>query len=148
MSTSDDHSARYPAERLRAFALALLERAGVRSDIARDTAEVLLDGDLLGHTTHGLALLAPYLEELENGRMMKSGEPSVRSSRPAVQIWDGQRLPGPWLTLRALDAAIAMARQCGTGTVVIARSHHIACLAAYLKRATDQGLVAIIESSD
>jgi L-lactate dehydrogenase len=141
-------TARYPVETLRAFARELLERAGVRADIARDTADVLLDGDLLGHTTHGLALLAPYLEELESGRMTKAGEPSVKSSRPAAQIWDGHRLPGPWLTLRALDAAIAMARQCGTGTVVIARAHHIACLAAYLKRATDQGMAAIVESSD
>ena len=41
-----------------------------------------------------------------------------------------------------------MARECGTGTVVIRRSHHIACLAAYLKRATDQGLAVIIECSD
>ena len=144
----NDKTVRFPVEALRAFARELLERAGVRNDIARDTADVLLDGDLLGHTTHGLALLAPYLEELDNGRMMKWGEPTVRHARPAAQIWDGQRLPGPWLTLRALDAAIAMARQCGTGTVVIARSHHIACLAAYLKRATDQGLAAIVESSD
>src|SRR5215468_3672123 len=122
---------RYAAEDLSRFARALLEAAGCRDDIANDVADVLLEGDLLGHTTHGLALLAPYLEELDNGRMTKSGEPSVRSSRPAAQIWDGQRLPGPWLTLRALDAAMTMARQCGTGTVVIARSHHIACLAAY-----------------
>ena len=50
--------------------------------------------------------------------------------------------------LRALEAAATMARACGTGTVVVRRSHHIACLAAYLKRATDAGLVAIIESSD
>jgi len=139
---------RHAVETLRAFGFQLLERAGVRGDIAHDVADVLLDGDLLGHTTHGLALLAPYLEELDNGRMAKSGEPTVRHARAAAQIWDGNRLPGPWLTLRALDAAIAMARQCGTGTVAIARSHHIACLAAYLKRATDQGFVAIVESSD
>ena len=31
---------------------------------------------------------------------------------------------------------------------MIRRSHHIACLAAYLRRATEQGLIAIIESSD
>jgi L-lactate dehydrogenase len=41
-----------------------------------------------------------------------------------------------------------MSREAGTGTVVIRRSHHIACLAAYLKRATDQGLAVIIECSD
>ena len=139
---------RYAASELRAFAQALLERAGVRADIALDVATVLLDGDLLGHTTHGLALLAPYLDELAHDRMARSGEPTMVSSRPAVQVWDGKRLPGPWLTLRALDAATAMARECGTGTVVVRHSHHIACLAAYLKRPTDQGLIALIESSD
>jgi L-lactate dehydrogenase len=41
-----------------------------------------------------------------------------------------------------------MARVCGTGSIVVRRSHHIACLAAYLKRATDAGLVAVVESSD
>jgi L-lactate dehydrogenase len=80
--------------------------------------------------------------------MAKDGAPSVTSRRPAVESWDGQRLPGPWLTLRALERAIAMARSHGIGTVVVRRSHHIACLAAYLMRATEQGMVAIIESSD
>jgi L-lactate dehydrogenase len=41
-----------------------------------------------------------------------------------------------------------MARETGTGTIVIRRSHHIACLAAYLKRVTDQGPAVIIECSD
>ncbi len=139
---------RYAAEELRHFARTLVVRAGCRADIARDIADVLLEGDLLGHTTHGLALLAPYLKELAEGKMAKSGEARVISEHAAVQTWDGQRLPGPWLTLRALEAASAMARVAGTGTVVIRRSHHIACLAAYLKRATDAGLVALIECSD
>jgi LDH2 family malate/lactate/ureidoglycolate dehydrogenase len=139
---------RYAAEALRDFARTLATRAGCRADIARDVADVLVEGDLLGHTTHGLALLAPYLKELAEGKMAKSGEPKILSRAPAVQTWDGQRLPGPWLTLRALESSVAMARASGTGTVVIRRSHHIACLAAYLKRATDAGLVAIIECSD
>ena len=139
---------RYAVDPLVAFARALLERAGVRADIAQDVAEVLVDGDLLGHTTHGLALLAGYLGEIEKGSMAKSGAPTIVNQRPAAQTWDGGRLPGPWLTLRALDAAAAMAATQGTGTVVIRRSHHIACLAAYLLRATERGLVAIVQSSD
>lgn len=148
MAQTIETSARYRADELRDFAHALLERAGARTDIAQDIADVLLDGDLLGHTTHGLALLASYLDEIVEGRMATSGEPRVRSRRAAAEVWDGERLPGPWLTLRALDRASDMARSRGTGTVVVRRSHHIACLAAYLKRATDQGLIAIIQSSD
>ena len=59
--------ARIAADTLVAFATALLERSAVRADIARDVADVLVTGDLLGHTTHGLALLAPYLAEIEKG---------------------------------------------------------------------------------
>ncbi len=139
---------RYRAEALVAFARSLLAKAGVRDDIARDVATVLVDGDLLGHTTHGLALLPGYLTEVENGTMRKDGEPIVLNGRPAAQVWDGMRLPGPWLTVRAFDTAATMAATYGTGTVVIRRSHHIACLAAYLKRVTDRGLAALLFCSD
>ncbi len=139
---------RFAAAALRAFARALLARAGMRDDIASDVADILVEADLLGHTTHGLALLAPYLAEIERGGMAKSGAPEIVSARPAAELWDGQRLPGPWLTLRALDTAATMADIYGTGTIVIRRSHHIACLAAYLLRAAERGLVAIIQSSD
>ncbi len=140
--------ARHDAAALVAFARALLAKAGVRDDIAHDVADVLVAGDLLGHTTHGLALLAGYLGEIEKGTMTKTGAPDIVSARPAAQTWDGRRLPGPWLVLRALDAATAMAATQGTGTVVVRRSHHIACLAAYLKRATDAGHMALVYSSD
>ncbi len=139
---------RYAAAALVAFARVLLDRAGLRDDIANDVADILIEGDLLGHTTHGLALLAPYLAEIEQGSMAKSGAPEIVNERAAAQTWDGRRLPGPWLTLRALDTAATMAATHGTGTVVIRRSHHIACLAAYLIRAAERGVVAIVQSSD
>ena len=135
---------RYPAEPLRDYARALLLAAGVRADIANDTAGILLDGDLMGHTTHGLALLPGYLDELAHDRMRKEGEPIVVHASQGAQTWDGQRLPGPWLTLRALDTARAMAASQGTGTVVMRRSHHIACLASYAKRAAERGFFALV----
>lgn len=139
---------RYDVDSLVAWAEALLVRAGARADIAADVARVLVDGDAMGHTTHGLAQLPGYLAELERGTMLGSGEPSVISKRAAVETWDGRRLPGPWLVLRAIDRAVAMARECGSGSVAIRRSHHIACLAAFLARATDQGMMVLVLSSD
>jgi L-lactate dehydrogenase len=141
-------TARYSAEALCSTAAALLSAAGMNADMARDVAAVLVEGDLLGHDTHGLALLAPYLAELDAGSMRKAGSYSVLKERAAAALWDGERLPGPWLTLRAVDDAIARARRCGTGTIVIRRSHHIACLAAYLTRATEQGFVLLVSCSD
>jgi L-lactate dehydrogenase len=139
---------RYDVAALQHFAEALLTAAGARGDIARDTAAILLDGDLMGHTTHGLALLGGYLDQLATGNMRQSGEPAVLHEAAAAQTWDGLRLPGPWLTLRALDAARTMAKRTGTGTVAIRRSHHIGCLAAYAKRAADAGVIALVYCSD
>src|SRR2546421_10900166 len=98
-------SARYRADELVSFAFALLTRSGLDDEKSRDVAEILVEGDLLGHTTHGLALLAPYLDELEKGGMNKVGDPRVLADFPAAVTWDGMKLPGPWLVRRARDLA-------------------------------------------
>lgn len=139
---------RFAAAVLTSHARALLEAAGMDDEKAAAVARILVEGDLMGHDTHGLALLGPYLNELTNGAMTPRGAPEIMNRRPATQLWDGKRLPDPWLVEQALDACAAMARDYGTGTVVIRRSHHIAALAAYLKRATDQGLVMLLHCSD
>jgi LDH2 family malate/lactate/ureidoglycolate dehydrogenase len=141
-------SARYEATLLVSFAAALLAGAGLDSEKARTVAEILVEGDLLGHTTHGLQLLAPYLTELENGGMNRTGEPGVVADFPAAVTWDGRRLPGPWLVVRALELAAGRARRMGVCTVVIRRCHHTACLAAYLRPITEQGLMALVTCSD
>ena len=141
-------SARYSASELVAFAAALLGRAGLDAGKSTAVAEILVEGDLLGHNTHGLALLAGYLNDIEKGAMTKTGEPRVIADFPAALTWDGNRLPGPWLVRRAIEAAIQRAQKNGTCTVSIRRSHHIACLAAYLKPVTDRGFMAILTCSD
>ena len=45
---------RFDARVLEGFALALLRRGGMPAEQAEATAHVLLEGDLMGHTTHGL----------------------------------------------------------------------------------------------
>jgi LDH2 family malate/lactate/ureidoglycolate dehydrogenase len=141
-------TARYPAGELVAFATRLLAGAGLPDDRARVVAEVLVEADLLGHTTHGLDMLARYLREIETGSMARTGEPEVLRDRGSALVWDGRRLPGPWLTKRAIDAARARLKQHPTATVVVRRSHHIGCLQAYLRPVAGEGLVILLTCSD
>ena len=138
----------YRYDELTDYAQSLLTAAGLEPEKAQSVAEVLVEGDLLGHNTHGLALLPGYLAELASGGMEKLGSPTVLADYPAAVTWDGRRLPGPWLVLQAMTLACTRAASQGSCTVVIRRSHHIACLAAYLKRATDQGLMMVLTCSD
>lgn len=148
MASSESAVPRYAAHDLTAWAVGLLEKAGLPHDRATIVAEILVEADLMGHSTHGLQLLAPYLRELETGAMSKTGEPTIVSDHGAAITWDGNYLPGPWLIVRAIDLALERITAHPVVTVAIRRSHHIACLAAYLKRVTDRGYVILLASSD
>lgn len=139
---------RYEATSLTNCAKALCLSAGMSEPCAHDVATVLVEGDLLGHDTHGLMLLKPYLDAIESGAMLKKGDFEELASRPAVANWDGHYLPGPHLTLRAIDTATSMARKYGTGNVVIRRSSHIGALAAYLEKPAKEGLLVQVVCSD
>src|SRR4051812_28237050 len=139
---------RYRAADLIEFTTALFAAAGCDGDKPAAVAAGLVEADLLGHTTHGLQLAPVYLGDLESGSMTARGEPEVVADRGACVTWDGRRLPGVWLATKAVDLAVSRAPTYGVATVVIRRSHHIACLAAFLQRATDRGLMITIASSD
>lgn len=146
-------SDRYPAHALVACATALLRAAGLDDDKARVTAEILVEGDLLGHSTHGLALLPAYLAEAEAGRMAGRGEPEIVADSGAAQTWDGWvaeggRLPGPWLVERAAAWAGARAAATGIAVVSIRRGSHIGCLSAYLRRPAEAGRMLVVACSD
>jgi LDH2 family malate/lactate/ureidoglycolate dehydrogenase len=140
--------ARYRAAQLADFAAGLFRAAGLDDEKARTVAEVLVEGDLLGHTTHGLALAAPYLQAVTDGSMTRQGAPDVVSARGGALCWDGRRLPGPWLVVQAIEAALARVPEHGLAAVAIRESHHIACLAAYLERATAKGCMILLTCSD
>jgi LDH2 family malate/lactate/ureidoglycolate dehydrogenase len=141
-------AARYRAAQLIDFAASLFRAAGLEEEKARTVAEVLVEGDLLGHTTHGLALAGPYLQALADGSMTRQGAPQVVSERGGALCWDGRRLPGPWLVVQAIEAALARLPEHGLAAVAIRESHHIACLAAYLERATARGCMILLTCSD
>jgi len=139
---------RFDAGELVAFCDALYRAHGMRDDIAASSARILVEADLLGHSTHGMALLAGYLGALDQKTLRAAGDPIIEHQRTVTQTWDGQRLSGLWLTERAINTATDLAKAHGSGTIVVKHSHHIACLAAYLEAPARAGFVVIVQSSD
>ncbi len=139
---------RFEPAALETFARALFVASGLDHEKAEVTARILLEADLLGHTTHGLQLADSYLDAVKKGDMTSSGEPTVVQDSPAALTLDGQYLPGPWLTELAIGKASERARKFGLASTVVRRSSHIGCLAAYLEKAAAGGQFVIIASSD
>ncbi|MEI7531400.1 MAG: Ldh family oxidoreductase [Betaproteobacteria bacterium] len=139
---------KYNSKILETYGFNLLTQVGLEEEKARVVAKTLIEGDLLGHDTHGLALLAPYMKELESGSMNKSGTYEIINKMPATQVWDGKRLPGPWLIFTAMDELFQLAKTYGVASISIRKSHHIACLAVYLRHAAENGFLMLLASSD
>jgi len=144
MTTALRHS---PAELAR-FASQLLTAAGLPADKADTVARLLVLTDMMQRHTHGVALCPLYIDQLKNQLMGTDGEPEVVRDTGATVVWDGHYLPGLWLVDKALSLAFERVAQHGVVTFAMRRSHHIACLAALVKQATDRGLVAILATSD
>ena len=139
---------RYPDTILTRFTADLLACAGMEADKAQSVAQLLVLTDMLGRQTHGVALCPLYIDQLEKGLMSAQGEPECLKDTGGTVVWDGLYLPGLWLVERALHMAFERIVTHGVVTFAIRRSHHIACLAALVKGATDRGYLAILATSD
>ena len=139
---------RFDPEAMRGFARDVLRAAGLPDEPAAAVATGLVEADLYGHVTHGLALLPGYVAAIDDGTMAKDGRPEVLADAGAAATWDARRLPGVWTTMLALEDAVARADRLGIGAVAIRRSHHIACLAAFLEAPARAGHLVLVFSSD
>jgi len=142
-----ESTSRFRIAPLTQFVAQLFRGAGLDEGKARVVADILIEADQTGHSTHGLALAPFYLEAATSGAMKGTGEPEVVNDRGACITWRGNRLPGPWLTARAVDVALDRVGTYGVVTVAISDSHHIGALSAYLSRATQRDCMVLIASS-
>jgi LDH2 family malate/lactate/ureidoglycolate dehydrogenase len=140
-------SARYDAKDLQQFSARLFMAAGLAEDRARVMAEVFLEADLLGFTTHGMHRVAHNVRWLLSGESRSGGEPVVLADRGALFNWDAGFLPGPWVVSQAIDTALARLPEYGIVTATLRRSQHIACLAAYLPKVVEAGYMAVMTCS-
>ncbi len=133
--------------KLNKFCTSVFKRLGMDDEKSKDTSEILVEADMMGHFTHGVRLLPLYIKDIEAGNMKPSGNQiTIHDTGSCITI-DGDNLPGIWLTKRGLKLSSERAKIHGVSTVLIKNSHHNGALAAYLLPIVEQGLVPIIKCS-
>ena len=139
---------RYKYDQLFSFASQAMQKAGLSITWSETMARILITSDLMGHTTHGLQLLWPYVNQLKEGLMTSHGIPEVIQDSGASVSWNGNYLPGPVLVEMGIDIGLERTKDRPVFSLTIQQSHHIACLAAYLERVTDEHKIILLMSSD
>ena len=133
--------------KLNKFCTSVFKKLGMDDEKAKDTSEILVEADMMGHSTHGVRLLPLYIKDVEAGNMKPSGNQITLNDTGSCITIDGDNLPGIWLTKQGLKLSSERAKIHGVSTVLIKNSHHNGALAAYLLPIVEQGLVPIIKCS-
>jgi L-2-hydroxycarboxylate dehydrogenase (NAD+) len=131
------------ADALMAFCVQVFERMGVSSEDARITADVLVQANLRGIDSHGVARLVRYVNGLRDGVMVARPEERVLVETPTTITVDAGAGLGQPVSHRAMDKAIAKAKEYGCGFATVCNSNHYGIAGYYAMMALEQDMIGM-----
>lgn len=135
---------RIPHDRLEAFIRDLYVARGVPPDEAATVAARQVEANLVGHDSHGVIKTVDYLKAIEAGHVLPGAPFEVVSESPGTAVVDGHWGFGFVVTEKAMNLAIAKARETGAAAVVVRRQGHVGRLGAYTAMAAEQGMIGLM----
>lgn len=138
--------ARFSHAELLRFTSAVFTKLGMPPDDAGRGAEVLLDADLAGIESHGIAHLAwhpGYAPGFKRGLINPNPAVKVLRDSPVAASWDAGAGLGVLVGARAMDAAIAKAEATGIGMIAVTNGQHFGAAGYYARMAAERGMIGM-----
>src|SRR5690348_1678060 len=93
-----------------------MQRLGFRGDRAALCARLFAEATRDGVYTHGVNRFPRFVATVHNGAVDVHAEPVRSAGLAAIERWDGQHGPGNLNAHAAMQRAMALAKEYGTGT--------------------------------
>ncbi|MGI8895263.1 MAG: Ldh family oxidoreductase, partial [Casimicrobiaceae bacterium] len=120
-----------------------LQNAGASDAMAAATARALVDAELQGLASHGLARISQYTTHLRNGRADGLAVPEIVKSKGGALLVDAKcGLAFPACAL-AVAEAIPRALEFGVAFAGVTNSHHFGVAAYHLGPIAEAGIVGL-----
>lgn len=134
---------RVPADALARQVEAILLAWGMEAEPARVTVARLIEADLRGIDSHGIAMLRYYEEFRQAGHLVF--KPAIRVVRETAvtALMDAGGGLGHYPSTLATDMVIAKARAAGVAVVAVRNSNHNGAAGVYAQRMAEAGLVGM-----
>ena len=132
-----------PAERLIAWGTACLRAVGVEESVAASVAHGLVQTNLWGIESHGIARLPHYLNRITHGSIKARPQIVVTPTGPSTAQVDGDQGLGIVVSHHANRVAIELARASGIGAVGASDSSHCGAVGLYARDAAREGLIGM-----
>jgi L-2-hydroxycarboxylate dehydrogenase (NAD+) len=131
------------ADPLKAFCRRVFEQLNVAPVDADVTADVLVQADLRGIGSHGVARLRRYVNGLREGQMIPRPDITVVHETATTALIDGGGGLGPPIGVRGMGTAVAKAQEMGVGFVAVRNSNHYGIAAYYAMMALEHDCIGI-----
>src|SRR6201997_3581513 len=127
---------------LHGITLRVFEAAGSEPEEARIIADHLIEANLRGHDSHGVGLVANYLDHLAGGTVVPNRKGRVVSEDGSLIVYDGERAWGQIAAREAVMIGITKARETGVAVVALRNPHHIGRVGTYGEICAEAGLIS------
>ncbi|MBI2767136.1 MAG: Ldh family oxidoreductase [Chloroflexi bacterium] len=137
---------RYNADALRAFTAAVFRHFGVPAEDAAMGAEVLVDADLAGIESHGIAHLPwhpGYAPGLKRGIVNANPNVTVVRESAVTATWEADGGLGVVVARKAMETCIAKAEAAGLAMVTVRNGRHFGAAGYYARMAADRDLIGM-----
>lgn len=128
---------------VRALCQAIFEKLGSLPGEAKTIADNLVEANLAGHDSHGVALVPIYAGIAEAGHVTPNQHVRVVKDTGGILITDGGRGYGQVIAAEAMALAIDRAKANGVTVLSLRNAHHIGRVGAWGEMAAEAGLVSM-----
>lgn len=133
-----------PFAKLEAFMKDVLVASGVPEADAETIGEVLIESDRRGIDSHGIGRLKPiYIDRIDAGILDPVTRIEVLKDEKACVTLDGHNGMGHVVAKKAMEMAIAKAKEYGLGMAAVRNSTHYGIAGYYVTMATKEGMIGV-----
>jgi LDH2 family malate/lactate/ureidoglycolate dehydrogenase len=134
---------RVSATALRTLVGSIFEALGTSQEDARAVADVLVWANLRGVDSHGVSRIPRYVELFENGDAKVHPKLVVAKPRSAIVTIEADGAPGPVAMSRAVQEALATARESGIAWAAVRGTVHTGAIGYYTSQIAAAGMLGI-----
>lgn len=131
----------FSADFLKDYCQKVMEAHGVDTDCAAVVADMLIDAELTGVSTHGVSRLAIYIQRLDKGLVSRHNEARILRESPSALMVDAGNSLGAVGASFAMEACIRKARETGCCFAAVNHSNHFGAAAYYTRMAAREGMI-------
>ena len=139
----EDEARRVDSGRLLGLVARCYAALGLEEEAAREAAGVLVEADLLGKETHGVALFPGYVANLKSRMWNPRPRISMARETPNTALVDGDGGPGANVGRYAMHLAIEKAHASAVGVVTVKNSRHFGAAGIYSQMALEHNQIGI-----